>query len=248
MNLGLLFRVLWRFRLLVAGGLVLAVALATVSVFRISLEGVEYRADEEWHSVGTLFVTQPGFPWGRSVLDEVVPLGPDGEAGYVPRYAEGARFQGLAILYAQLAKGDAVRQIMLRDGPIEGEYDAAAVRAEDGTTLPLVAIGGHAESPELAEEIGRRAVEAFLLYLRQEQERSEIPAAARIQVEVVEQPGAAVLVEGRRLTRPIFLFVLVLSATVMLAFALENFRPRSPAMGSAVVRPASLPEAERKTA
>jgi hypothetical protein len=253
-NLRVFGRVLSRFRYLVIAGVVAAIAVAMVSAFRIGLEGysprVEYRAEEKWQSVGTLFVTQPGFPWGRSLLDEVVPVGPDGEAGFVPKYADGGRFQGLALLYAELAQGDAVRAIVEGDGPIEGEYGAAPVRGPDGaTSLPLIEIGAFAASPEQAEALAQRATDAFLTYLRQTQEENAIPVTRRVQVEVVARPGEAVLAEGRRMTRPIFLFVLMSSATVLLAFALENLRPRAPAQsGHVTPRPAQFHEVERKTA
>jgi hypothetical protein len=247
MNLRLFFSVLARFRYLVLLGFVAAIALATLSAARIGLDGIEPRGEEEWHSAATLFVTQEGFPWGRSVLDEVVPLGTDGEAGYVPRYADGSRFQGLAMLYSQLAQGDAVRELVLRDGPIDGEFRAETVRSSDGISMPLFMIIGVGASAEQAKDLAARATEAFLIYFRETQERNEIDPETRVQVEVVDQPTEAVLIQGRRLTRPVFLFVLVLSATIMLAFALENLRPRVPAAGaSVVVRPASLPEAERR--
>jgi hypothetical protein len=141
---------------------------------------------------------------------------------------------------------------MLRDGPINGEYDAAPVTSESGSGLPLVAIAGFAASPGQAKIIAQRATHAFLLYLRREQDLNAIPAASRVKVEVVERPGVPFLVEGRRLTRPIFLFVLVVTATFILAFALENLRPRlpkpAPAASDAGLAPAPLQDAARKTA
>jgi hypothetical protein len=254
MNLRLFFDVLARFKYLVAAGLIVAFALAALSHVRVSLDGskvhFEYRAEERWQSTATLFVTQDGFPWGRSVLDEVVPVGPEGDAGYVPRYSDVNRFQTLAHLYAQLAMGDDVRAIMRRDGPIGGRYEAGLVRSEDGSaSLPLVAIAGIGPTPQRAEAIARRATDAFLLFLRRAQESNRIPQAKRVEIEVVKQPRRAELVQGRRMTRPVFLFVLAMSAVVALAFALENLRPRLPrAELQASPRATPVVPVERRTA
>jgi hypothetical protein len=253
MDLRLFFRVLGRFRYLVAGGTVLAVLLAGFSYAEVKLDGgvprLEPRGDETWQSTGTLFVTQQGFPWGRSVLNEVVPVGPSGSDALAPKYSDPSRFASLAILYAELAKSDDVRALMLRDGPIVGEPDAAPMRAEDGNMLPMIRIGARARTAAQAEDLAQRATDALLVYLRQLQDRENIPAGRRVQVEVIEKPAAAQLVEGRRLTRPIFLFVLLGTATLMLAFMLENLRPRrAPAYASVPASPQSLPEPVRKTA
>jgi hypothetical protein len=252
-NIRLFFSVIGRFRYLVIAGLLAAAALATISAARVSLDGMTPRLDprgeEEWHSATTLFVTQEGFPWGRSVVTEVVPVGPDGEAGYVPRFADGGRFQGLATLYAELAQGDDVRSLMLQDGPIEGNYHAQTVKSDDGVGLPLFMIVGISASAEQAKALSARATEAFLLYFRRTQEENRIAPDARVQVQVVDSPKEAVLIQGRRMTRPIFLFVLIVSGTIMLAFALENLRPRVPRPEVAVaVRPAPVAKPERKTA
>jgi hypothetical protein len=253
-NLRLFLRVLGRFKYLVAIGLVLAFALAALSYVRVSVDGsgpqLEYRSAERWQSTATLFVTQRGFPWGRSVLDEVIPVGPAGDAGYIPRYSDVGRFQTLAQLYAELAMGDDVRALVLQGGRLNGWYEAAPVSSKDGSTfLPLLAIAGFGATPGDALAVARRATGAFLLYLRRTQERNDIPAEKRVDIQVVAEPGQPALVEGRRITRPIFLFVLVLSAVVGLAFALENLRPRLPQEQADVpARPRSVAPPERKSA
>ena len=64
MDLKLHLGVLWRFRWLLVGGLVLASALAFLSVFKVSSSGVSYRQSETFDAREILFVNQPGFPYG----------------------------------------------------------------------------------------------------------------------------------------------------------------------------------------
>ena len=72
MDLRLFSRVLWRFRFLVAGGLVLACVLSFLSFASISFAGgspkLTYRQTERWKATAVLFVTQKGFPYGYTVL------------------------------------------------------------------------------------------------------------------------------------------------------------------------------------
>jgi hypothetical protein len=217
-----------------------------------------YRSAERWQSTATLLVTQPGFPWGRSVLDQVVPVGPSGKAGYAPKFGDGDRLTGLASLYAQLAKADEVRAIMLRNGPIHGEYDASEVTSQVGTGLPLMAIAGFGPTQSDARTTADRATSAFLTYLRRVQQQNSIPAPSRVTVQLVERPTVPTLIQGRRKTKPIFFFVIVICATIGLAFLLENLRPRTseatgeseqlaeaPVAGPA---PRPLPGATQKTA
>ena len=49
-------------------------------------------------------------------------------------------------------------------------------------------------------------------------------------VQLVERPTLPTLIKGRRKTKPIFFFVILISATIGLAFLLENLRPRASAV------------------
>lgn len=251
MNLVRFGQVIVRFKFLLAFGFLLAVVLAGLSIMRLTSDGpvpsLAYRMDEDWQSTATLFVTREGFPEGRSVLEEVVPGSEETESGHVPLYAGPDWYQTLAQLYAEFAMSDDVRAIMLRDGPIEGEYEVAPISSRDGSTfLPLVGIAGRGSSPREAEALAHRVMDAFLLYLRNRQQRVAIPGEERIEVQVLERPQKAELIQGRSLTRPIFLFVLTMSAFLGFAFALENLRPRpSPELR---VEPTPVARATRKTA
>jgi len=106
MDISLYGRVIWRFRWLVALGLILAIALSVLSIAKVSSHGLSYRKHEIWQSSTTVLITQHGFIWGRSV---VPPSQPGATTG--PGW-----LSGLAELYAQFANSDQVKALMLRDG------------------------------------------------------------------------------------------------------------------------------------
>ena len=69
MDLQLYFRVLWRFRFLMAIGLLAALALSALSLVSVGPSGVSYRQQEVWSSSAKLLVSQDGFPEGRSITE-----------------------------------------------------------------------------------------------------------------------------------------------------------------------------------
>ena len=76
-----------------------------------SAGGSKLEKHETWLSASTLLVTQAGFPWGRAILDEMCRRRQRaaGKDEIVPRFGDPGRYSGLAALYAELAKGDAVQ-------------------------------------------------------------------------------------------------------------------------------------------
>jgi hypothetical protein len=233
-DLRLHLAVLWRFRFVVGFGLLAAILLAMMSYVRFDLEDgkvrLEYRQQESWASHAILFVTQQGFPWGRSIPEaETLPgLGTDGEA--VPRFADPSRFATLAVLYARLAASDAVTDVVSRGGPIDGEIESTALTARDTGFVPLIDVAGVADTPSGARALAERATGGLVTYVREEQARNAIPLSERVIVTVVERPKEPELVEGRKLTRPIVLFLGVGMLTLALVYVLANLRPRERAM------------------
>ena len=231
MDLPLLFRVVWRFRLLFALGVFLAVTLSLLSYVRVDASDglhVSYREQEQWESLSTLFITSTGFPWG-SVTDQVqtTPSGADDD-----RAASGVdagRLTTLAGLYMQLATSDPVLRLMLRDGPIDGQlqtFPVFSTNNSDGSQLPMVTFSAITASPESAMRLAQRHVRAFMTFIEREQVNSAIPADNRVRVQVVRKSQAATLLVPRKKTRPIIVFVAVMSAVFGLIIALENMRPR----------------------
>jgi hypothetical protein len=228
MDLQLYLRVLWRFRLLVLAGLLVALVLAFVSFVRVDLDGspsFRYREQEEFVSYATLLVTPQEFIWGNTV-DKIVPS--ETESGEeVPLVLDEARFTRLAEIYAALATSDEVAEIMAREGPIEGTISAVPVVPQGGTeSLPFVSLAGIAGSPDAAVSLARRGATAFQEYLREKQVADRTPADKRVKVEMVNEPVSAAVWENRSMTRPLIIFLTVMVAVLALAFILENFRPR----------------------
>jgi hypothetical protein len=244
-DLELYFRVLWRFRLLVAFGLVLAFSLALLSFARVDLSGsprLSYRASEQWSSYASLLITQSKFPEGRSVFEQSIPpASADETQTFAPEFADPNRFAGLATLYAELATSDAVRALMLRDGPINGAVEATPVTLTNGNTLPLLSVAGISTTPAGAIALARRAVRSFRQYVESQQRSSGIPVDQRVVITVVNQPAKATLLRGRPKTLPIVVFLAVLLAFVGIAFILENLRPRIAPVSSSAAQSSEPP-------
>lgn len=227
MDLNLYLRVLWRFKALVVVGLLLAVALAALSMVRIDSKGVTYRDSELWGSTTRLGVTQNGFPWGRLLAQ----FGTDGETfskGDIP-IANPNRLNELAVLYAELATSDPVRRLMLRDGPVRGKVIATPVIAGDNRVmLPLIDLVGISTSPRAARDLAQRAADAVATYIRDQQIANEVPSRDRVVLEQLVRPLLPTIFEPRSKTMPVVVFLAVMLATVGLAFLLENLKPRRP--------------------
>jgi hypothetical protein len=238
-DLQLLFRVLWRFKVIFVVGLMLATALAFLSYVRVDLNGTQrfsYREPEQWESLSTLFVTTQGFPWGAvSPRAETEASASEDEA---PEGVDPARLSNLAALYMELATSDDVLRTMLEEGPINGFLQAYPVRAGNdprGDLLPLITLSASSDNPRAARALAGRHVNAFSRFLKQRQRATGIFPQDRVVVEVLRQPQQAQLVVPRKKTRPIVLFLTVMIAISALAFVLENMRPRVRPVAAAAV-------------
>jgi hypothetical protein len=209
-------RVLWRFRLLVMVGIVIALALALLSVVRVGTNGITYRDSELWSSMPTrLLVTQAGFPEGR--------VSPPAS----PTNSDAGRLNTLAILYAELANSDLVREVMRRDGPIRGKVLATPLKdPASGIPLPLIELAAISTSPQAAVVLAQRGANALNDYLQEEQRAHGVKPGDRVILQTILRPRGAVLFQPRSKTMPIVIFLVVMLAIVGLAFLLENLRPR----------------------
>ena len=241
MDLGRFLSVVWRFRVLLAAGLMIATLISVASLARISTSGITYREQESWTSASVLFITQAGFPWGRAILDDMVTVEQEGQAPIsVPKYGDPGRYSGLAALYAELAKSDGVQAAVMKNIR-PGEFVEPMVVQSPGsnTALPLMTLKAFGPTPESAMDTAQRASKAFREYLDRQQASNGIPPEERIKVTVTQKATNPELFEKRSYVRPIFLFLLINMGFLALAFALENLRPR------AVAAPQEVAPAER---
>lgn len=223
-----------RFRWIVACGVALAVVLAALSLVKIDSNGISYRGTERWASSATVFVTQKGFPLGRSVYDEVIQTG---ETSYVPRFNDPSRFASYAQLYAQIASSDLLRQEMRRGAPPRGSVNASAGvdSRNPGIVLPLVEIQGTGTTAQTAQQASTWATRSLIAYIAQQQAANKIPPGKRVILRILDHPSPATLIAGRKKTRPVFIFLAVLTACAALVFTLDNLKRQTatPTLSSA---------------
>lgn len=227
MDLALYARVLWRHKLVVAGGVLVSLVLAFASIARVSPDGVHYRQKAIWKSEVTLFVTQKGFPWG-SAVQSYLPSEP-GSGLPARTSAEQSRMTSLAVLYAHLAASDLVRSLVAKQGPFNPDdiiQGYPVIDAESGTQLPLFTVRGLGYSSYEASSLAKRASDALREYLVEQQARSTIPKEERVDLQVLDGPSDAVVFSGRSKTKAMFVFVTGMLALIGLVFVLENLRPR----------------------
>jgi hypothetical protein len=220
MDLQLFGRVVWRFRLLVAVGTLIAIFLATLSLCKITPQGLTYRGSEEWVSYSRVLVTESGFPEGKLSLS----------GG-----ADPTRFIQLAIIYSNFTNTDSVARRLARPTPLPGSVEAAAVPVTPGSTdvLPIISIAGISDSRAHSNELTTRATTALIDYVHQQQRVHDIAEKDLVQLQVIQKPGLPKMLKGRSKTMPIVVFMGVMSVIVGLAFAFENARPRARAVADA---------------
>jgi hypothetical protein len=232
MDIGLFFRVISRFWPIVAAGAALAIVLAFLSVAKVSLSGgpqVSYRSPEQWSSTSTIYITQAGFAAGRAVFDQVLAIPSQGGGkNFVPLVSDPSAFSGYSTIIAQLANSDQVQRLMARNGKVNGTAIATPVTPQDAPTgsLPFVQVSGVAASPRDAERTARQATTALLTFMKEQQDRAQIPVNKRVVLNVLQEPRAATLLKGHSKTRPVFIFIAAMCAVIGLVFVLENLRPR----------------------
>ena len=221
MDLPLYFRTLRRHWIVVTLGICLALALAIASYIRPSYEDGKlvwkYRTVETWQSEARVLLSVPGFPVGSASLS------PGRRANAIEQ--AGAQLPSLAVLYAGIATGDDVRAIVQRAGPIRGKAVAAAATAAGGTaTLPIVEVTALAPSAAGSRGLADRFAYGLMEYIQDQQ--SDRPAQEQVALSLLSRGGQTELVRPRSRTLPVIVFLAILSATVGVAFALENMKTR----------------------
>lgn len=223
MDLNLFARVLWRSRLLVVFGFLLAVVVATYAVARPTTKGglptLTWRDPVLSQSSVELLVTQRGFPEGRSSVGST-------SGSNQSNYTDPSRFSDLSVLYAQLVAGNAVQRRIF--GPTtrpSGLVFAEPLQAPGGSGyLPVLVITGVTSSPAGAAALADRSARSFTNYLVEQQQSTGTPASQRVLLERVLGPTRPRIYQARKMTKSIFAFVVLLLLTVGAAFVRENIR------------------------
>jgi len=222
MDIELFGRVIWRHKVVVLIGLVLAVGLAFLSYVRVDRHGITYRDAETWVSYETVSVTQAGFTEGR--------LNATG--------AEPSRLTLLAVLYSKYVDADGVRNRIWPNGSHGESIEAAPVQTAQGgssSLLPLISIAAFSHDAAKAQHLATRTTEALMGYIARRQDDASVPTAQRVELQPVKRAlsNKPVLWQGRSKALPIVIFLTALIAAIALAFILENLNPRIAAVSDA---------------
>jgi hypothetical protein len=219
-------RVWWRWRIVLAVGLLAAAVLGTLATFAPSFSGLKWRSTPEYTSTSRLFVTQPGFPWGRATLPGADPNG-TGNAGTTggETFAAPDRFSNLALVYSYIGQSDVIRSL-ISPRPVTSQIQVAApVIPGSSDPLPLLEITTKASSSADAQKLNAASIRALGGYLKDQLDANKVAEKDRVQLQVLNPPTVGFLTGGRSLTLSIVTYILVMVGTFVLLYVLENLYP-----------------------
>jgi hypothetical protein len=229
MNLERHLRVLWRRRILVASGFVLACILAFLTAFSVTADGPKRRGTEVWSSSSQILVTQQGFPWGRVTLPDSSKVTgaqatttPDTARGDKIRYADPTRFVNLALLYSVISHSDDVRA-RLRGHPAADQIQTTLLDPTNSgnSYLPIIQLTTKASTAAEALSLNTQTYDGLRGLLTAEQDSNGITGTNRVLLSVLNRPSAPVIVEGRSLTSAMLAFIMAIIATIAFAHIAE---------------------------
>lgn len=227
MDLGLFAGVLWRFRIIVAVGLVVALALAVLSAAQVTFKNgvtLRYRTPTFYRADSILFVTQTGFPWGKAVQPYV-----NGDRAHPPVLSgDQQRLTNLAQVYAQYANSDIVAAILAKDRLL-GTVNAQPMITNPNVgapTLPLIDLSATASTQAGARRLAQGATTALISYLNAQMRAAGIAPSDRVVIQQLQRPTRVAVVQQPKKTIPILVFITVMLAACGLAFVLENLQRR----------------------
>jgi hypothetical protein len=204
-------------------GLALACALALFALVRpvADVPPLELREPPTYESNVRLFITQPGFPWGRSVLRVVDDQTVEGDP---------SRFASLAVLYAQLANSDAIQRRVTIDGVNladlvdRGEVFATVVPQSEFSSnpLPLIDVTGRYTSADGAQKLARDTAAALKGYIVRGQQGASIGESDRVVLEIVDTAEPGEQVGSPVLSLPILVFMTIIFLTLGVIFVRHN--------------------------
>jgi hypothetical protein len=93
--------------------------------------------------------------------------------------------------------------------------------------LPVIALYGQGSSKQNAIDAVERGRRAYLDFVEKQQQSAAIAPNQRVDLKVLQRSTPPVVIQPRKKTLPIVVYIAGLSATIGLAFLLENLRPRA---------------------
>jgi hypothetical protein len=220
-DVSLVGRALWRHKWLTILSIVLAAVLGALSIATVHFGGrhsisLSYRGSEKWTSTSSVWVTQKGFPLGRTTLDSSKGSGP---------LLDPNSLAGRATVYASLVSSDGVRDIMKKNGGAYGTVVGTQQTTNGGNILlPFVTIAGTAKTPGAARVLTERATNALREFVAVQQAANQIPYSRRVVLQAVQHAGPAVLIDSRSKTRPVAVGLAALLVCFGLILLLETRR------------------------
>ena len=234
-----------RYKRVVILGTALAVVLAVLSYGMPSLKGgmptVVPRGAEVWSGESQILISQAGFPYGRAVTQVVpgkgtsTPAEPIGDVSYM---------SNLSSIYAALANGSDVQQQVAQAthialcpltigpigtatpvaGPVPCSSLVAAPLAQPGTgvPLPLLTLTSSAPTAAQASKLASATIAVLRNAVTRQQVASDTPVDNRVQLQTINTGSSATLTNGPSKSIPMLVLFAVISATIALAFILNN--------------------------
>jgi hypothetical protein len=245
MNLARHASVLWRFRRVTAGGVVLGVVLAILGSYHVSPSGLTPRGSETWSAVSSILVTQPGFPEGRVTLPESQidsAVTSDGQQAVEPdaapkdqvEFADPARLAGLGDLYSKFLTSDEVLS-RVPEHPTAAQVMASPFAgSQGGLLLPVVQLTTLAQTGPKAQRLNLSVYKALRGFMDEQAAANHIVRAKRVELKLLVAPEVS-LASGPKPTASVLAFLLVLLGTVAVTHLLEALRTRREAVALASI-------------
>ncbi|MGH3072189.1 MAG: hypothetical protein ACRDNB_07960 [Gaiellaceae bacterium] len=227
-------------------GVMFGSALAVTSAYRVDFASFPPKLtarESPTYSAGTqLEVTSPVEPYYRSAVDvPVVTPATQDEEDPAPNLVEQDEptvqtLIAAANYYPLVIEGDEVKALRERlYGAMEGEVQASAIGAlitpnrQEPGRLPFIQIVVTSDSPQNAVKLAQTTADAFIRFVRLQQERRGIRPAQRLIVKQLRKPAQTFEIGGTSMNLPILIFVALAGVAVALAFLLDRMFPRRPA-------------------
>jgi hypothetical protein len=236
----------WRIAIVGSAAAVLLALVAFVKIDLGNFPALERRNGPDYQSTVRLFITQTGFPWGRSALRYTT------EKEGVPPVVQGDpdRFATLAVLYSQIANSEQILGKVELDG--KNIIDIPDAKVETGvvpasqfsqTPLPLIDVVATHKSPAGAQSLARQTARNLRAFIAANQRDSGIPVDERVVLQVIDPAEKGRAVGGGAPTLPVLVFLTVAMLTLAVIFIRHNLE-RKPVAQLRALEVAESPPAQ----